>query len=321
MKTVINEPSIVQNINDEYYKLINYYQNLKRSANFIKYYNLNMNLSPKKEITNETYDFYTKVQNRWDIYDLTPMQIVAAIQNSPENHVDLRGNMIVSATTILIYTIDNPRIGDLVTFYKPTESKEVLRVVNVRLQLNSIYSSTPVKWYELDLETAPITYENLDSLMKNDHFIYDLSIEKNIEYTKYKKYVKIIQKLNNLLEIFNQFYLSEKDLYIKDNYILCDLNELIYFIKQKFANKYKRLFENIKSPFGYWDHFKFNYNSIEEMQFNKTKNFYLKDFLTHKTLIYNLPSRADNDDLNNLLLKVSDLLDYIHQIGAYIEYE
>lgn len=110
-----------------------------------------MDVSPHNNITSETYDFYTKTQNRWDVYDLTPMQIISAIQNSPENQMDLRGNMLVSATTILTYTIENPRIGDLVTFYRPTKSDEVLRVVNVRLQLNSNYASEPIKWYELDL--------------------------------------------------------------------------------------------------------------------------------------------------------------------------
>jgi len=150
MLNVTNEPKLIQDYNTEYYRLINQYSNIKRSANFVKYYNLAFDISPNKEITHETFDFYTKTQSKWDIYDLTPTQIISAIQNTPENNPDLKGQMILSATTILTYTIENPRIGDLVTFYRPDESDQVLRVMNVRLQLNSNFSSEPVKWYELD---------------------------------------------------------------------------------------------------------------------------------------------------------------------------
>ena len=79
------------------------------------------------------------------------MLIISAIQNTPDNNFDLKGQSIISATTIQLYTIDNPRIGDLVTFYKPAESEEVLRVMNVRLQLNSNFSTEPLKLYEVDL--------------------------------------------------------------------------------------------------------------------------------------------------------------------------
>ena len=151
MYTVLDEPKLIQKYNTEYYRLINFYSNVRRTANFVKYYNLAMDDSPRKDITFETYDDYIKTQSKWDIYDLTPMQIISAIQNTPDNNMDLKGQSIISATTIQLYTIDNPRIGDLVTFYKPAESEEVLRVMNVRLQLNSNFSTEPLKLYEVDL--------------------------------------------------------------------------------------------------------------------------------------------------------------------------
>ena len=40
MLTVLNEPKLIQDYNTEYYKLINFYSNIKRPSVFIKYYNL-----------------------------------------------------------------------------------------------------------------------------------------------------------------------------------------------------------------------------------------------------------------------------------------
>ena len=265
MYTVIDEYKLVQNINTEYYKLINFYSNIKRSSVFIKYYNLDMIDSPKKPDTDETYDFYTKTRNKWDVYDLTPTQIISAIQNSPEINPDLKGQQIISATTILVYTLDNPRIGDLVVMYKPVESNEVLRVTNVRLQLNSRYSSEPIKWFELDLESAPIKYENLDKLLVNNHYVYDLTLERNIEYQKYQEYIKKLNRIKDLLNYFKGFYVSSLDLYQINCKTYMETNELIFYIKKEFDNKYHRLFEDIYAPWGYYDKYPMKYNGIEEI--------------------------------------------------------
>lgn len=320
MLNVINEPKLVHDLNNEYYKLINFYSNTKRTANFIKYFNLNFEESPRKRLTNETYDFYMKTKNRWDIYDLTPMQIISAIQNAPDNAIDLKGNMIVSATTILVYTIDNPRIGDLVTFYKPVESDEVLRVTNVRLQLNSNYSSTPVKWFELDLETAPIKYENLDKLIKNDHFVYDLTIEKNIQYDFYKQYVQVLEDLEKQINKFTKYFDALKDMYIIENFIIRELNELMYFFKKKFDNKFYRLFETVRSPFGYWDHYSFMYKNINDMTFNHNQNFHLINLQTNQEQEYNRMTRNDSEKLNNVLIDLEQLLTHIREIEVYIDH-
>ena len=320
MLNVTNEPKLIQDYNTEYYRLINQYSNIKRSANFVKYYNLAFDISPNKEITHETFDFYTKTQSKWDIYDLTPMQIISAIQNTPENNPDLKGQMILSATTILTYTIENPRIGDLVTFYKPAESEEVLRVMNIRLQLNSNFSSEPVKWYELDLETAPIKYSNLSQLLKNNHYVYDLTIEKNVKYEYYKEFVQKMNNLKELLEDLNKLYLCEADLYLSDGEIVSELNELLFFIKKNFDNRYHRLLEGIRSPFGYWDKYDFKYPTLESMDFDSTKNFSLRNYLTKEEREYNLSSRVDSESLNNTLQKTVDLLKYVKDLGVYLDH-
>lgn len=321
MLTVLNEPKLIQDYNTEYYKLINFYSNVKRPSVFIKYYNLDVNCSPNELITCETYDSYMKTQNIWNVYDITPTQIISAIQNTPDQSPDLKGQMIVSSSTILTYTIQNPRIGDLVTFYKPVESNEVLRVMNVRLQLNSNYSSEPIKWYELDLETAPIRYENLDFLNKKNHYVYDLSIEKNIEYSFYQKYVEAMNRLKKLLTFFNNFYIAERDLYCIDNNIYKELNELIFYIKKEFDNKYVRLFETIKSPLGYWDRYSpFKYKSINEMNFTFLNEYTYIDYNDYSEKTINI-SYDVIDDNNMLFLKKTDeLLETIKEMKEFISH-
>ncbi len=325
MKTVLDEPKLIQDYNTEYYRLINFYGNVRRTANFIKYYNLAMDASPRKDITMETYDDYIKTQTRWDIYELTPMQIISAIQNTPDNNFDLKGQSIISATTIQLYTIDNPRIGDLVTFYKPAESEEVLRVMDVRMQLNSNFSTEPLKLYEVDLETAPIKYENIGQLLKHGHFVYDLTIERNVEYEYYKEYIQQMKKLEMFLNELNEYYLPQHDFYGVDGEIICELNELIYFVKSKFNNKYYRLFENIKSPFGYWDHYDFKHSSIDDISKSAAgRKFKIINYLKNTEREYILPKSCpcskELSSLDNLLYKTLSLLTSISSTLKYIEH-
>lgn len=322
MLTVLNEPKLVQSYNTEYYRLINFYSNVKRPSAFIKYYNLATDISPHDKITAETYDSYIKTNNVWDVYDITPTQIISAIQNTPEQIPDLKGQMIISTTTILTYTIDSPKIGDLVTFYKPVESDEVLRVTNVRLQLNSNYSSEPVKWYELDLESAPIQFDELDQLIKRNHYVYDLSVENNIEYAFYKKYVEAMNRLRELLVFFNQYYIAEKDLYCIHNNIFCETNELIYYIKKEFNNKYIRLFETIKSPLGYWDRYcPFIYNSLDDI--NIVNEFNIIDYydetrrkIDYKYFVINSEEEIFLDKTKKLLETILEMREYLTHVRS-----
>ena len=308
MYTVINEPQIVRDIHNEYFKLINYYNNVKRPSAFIKYYNLVFDESPKENITNVTYDLYHKTRSRWDVYELTPTQIIGGIQNTPNPITDLKGQMLDSATSITLYTIENPRINDLVTFYAPVQSEEVLRVTNVRLQLNAAYSDTPVRWFEVDLETAPIKFNQMDELLKNKHFVYDLSQERNMLYEEYKLFVTNMQLLKDLLSKFNEFYVYEKDLYMADNKIPCETNELLFFVRKKFSNKYERLFEGIKNSLGYWDIFNFKNESIETIN---TTQFILKDYYSYNETTYELNEQETN--LNRLLKLTHELKTFVKE--------
>lgn len=205
------------------------------------------------------------------------------------------------------------------TFYKPVKSNEVFRVVGIRLQLNSNFATIPVKWYELDLETAPIKFENVDKLLKNEHYIYDLTTERNVKYEFYKEFVKKMDNLKNLLTELSKYYFAEADLYMYEDNIIVELNELIYFIKSNFDNKYYRLFETIKSPFGYWDNFKFKYNDINNMNFDSTKKFTLINYSTKKCRMYKL---TDTNNCRNIIFnQLIDLLNYTKDIGEnYLEH-
>ena len=325
MKTVLDEPRLIQEYSTELFRLTNYYSNLKRTAIFVKYYNLAMDESPRKDVTLETYDDYIKTQNRWNIYELTPVQIMGAIQNTPENAIDLKGHSILSATTMQLYTIDNPRIGDLVTFYKPSKSEEVLRVVGIRMQLNSNYSTEPMKFYEVDLETAPIKYSNVPQLLKHNHFVYDLTIERNVEYTYYKEYIQQMKKLEELLEELKPYYLHQHDFYGADGSAVCEVNELMYFVKAKFNNKYYRLFENVRSPYGYWDHYDFKYDSVESiLKTAAGRKFNLIDYSTNQEKEYILPKSCpcskEMTPLDKLLFIFMSLITILSPILTYIDH-
>lgn len=325
MKTVLDEPRLIQEYSSELFRLVNFYSNLKRTAIFVKYYNLAMNESPRKDVTLETYDDYIKVQNMWNIYELTPVQIIGAIQNTPENAVDLKGQSILSATTMQLYTIENPRIGDLVTFYKPAESEEVLRVVGIRMQLNSNYSTEPMKFYEVDLESAPIKYSNVPQLLKNNHFVYDLTIERNVEYTYYKEYIQQMKKLEELVDQLKPYYLHQHDFYGADGMAVREVNELMFFVKSKFNNKYYRLFENVRSPYGYWDHYDFKHDSIESViKTAAGRKFNLIDYSTNQEKEYILPKSCpcskEMSSLDKLLYILMSLITLLPPILKYVDH-
>ncbi len=266
MYNITHEPELISNLQKEYFELINFYHNIGRPSFFVKYHNLNTSISPNDSDVNATFDRYTKTENKWDLFELTPIHTITPIQNTPSDVPDLKGQMIEGNTTITTYTVENPKIDDLISFYDPVGSEEVFRVANMRLQLNSLYSTPSINWFELDLETAPIKHKHLLELNINEHYIYDLSQEKNINYADYKKFISFLTEIENQLDIFTDFYSSSLDLYHADGLIPAVTNELIFLIKKSYNDKYKRLFENIRSPFGYWDKFAMIYNDINNIQ-------------------------------------------------------
>lgn len=294
---IVDEPRLVKDIHQEYFKLINFYHNTKRPASFIRYYNLATDISPVDSNTQITYDRYTKTKAHWDLYELTPAFNIAPIQNAPGSAQDLKGQMIEGSTSITVYTIQNPRIDDLISFYDPIKSEEVFRVSNLRLQLNSAYSDPPVKWFELDLETAPIKHENLDKLQKRNHYIYDVATEQNYNYPDYKKHLAKLDLIKTLLEEFKSFYSPELDLYHYKGKIPRITNELIFHLKTKYNDKFNRVFEGYYSPFGFWD--RLNILSLDINELNMTPmSFY--DVFNNTTKMWESYQWLNDDILNQI---------------------
>lgn len=245
------------------------------------------------------------------VYDLTPTFIISPLQHSPGMSQDLKGLMIESASTISTYTIENPKLDDLVVFYKPDLSEIVLRVAAVRLQLTSSQTTESIYWYELDLETAPIKYDNINKLILGRNYVYDLVLEKNIELKKYKIYTQEVDKIRSYLEEFKKYYFPEKDYYkvhFNDtNYVFCELNELIYFIKSKYSGKFNRLFEEIKNSFGYWD----RYSMIMDKEltgFIENKDFHFIDINTGETSVMYYEELPD--EIHDIVDKMKELYQF-----------
>ncbi len=269
MYNVTHEPELVKNFHSEYFKLLNFYHNTKRPSAFVKYYNINIDLSPSDDVSHVNFDKYTRTKSKWDLYELVPTVNLAAIQNATTPVVELAGNIIEGNTSIVVYTLDEPHVDDLITFYDPVESEEVYRVTNVRLQINSLYSNPEIKWFELDLNTAPIKYDSLGSLPIGNHYVYDLSLEKNILYPEYKEHINNLNIQKEAIEKFIPFYSCLWDLYHAGGHVPAITNELIYFFKKNYNTKYNRLYENIYAPYGYWDKFgALKFNDISEVNFD-----------------------------------------------------
>ena len=124
------------------------------------------------------------------------------------------------------------------------------------------------------VESAPITYENLGQLLKRNHYVYDLTVERNVKYDFYKEFVGKMNILERLLQEINPYYLAEADLYVADGKIIRELNELIYLVKKNFDSRYHRLLEKIKSPFGFWDKYGLEHQTIDDLDFSTTQDFH-----------------------------------------------
>lgn len=287
LKNNFLDPQSVSEYHSEYLKLINFYKNFKRPSVFVKYYNINYDYSTYDNDTRATYDIYTTSKIIFDVYDLTPTYMINPIVNATSNITDMAGQMFESTTTIVIYTVERPRINDVVMFYNPVNSNEIYRVSNFRVPINMLYANDDsVFFYELDLEIAP--FNDINQLEINNMYVYDLSEEK---YLSKQQYIDSINKLNRLNEIIDEllkFYDHIRDVYRIENNIPLITNQVIYTFKKQFSLKNKRLFEHVYTPYGLTEFVpKQENNDIDvtkindsEFTYNQYKlyNFYKRQF-------------------------------------------
>ena len=134
-----------------------------------------------------------------------------------------------------------------------------------------------------------------------------------------------MKKLEELLNELKPYYLHQHDFYGADGSAVCEVNELMYYVKAKFNNKYYRLFENVRSPYGYWDHYNFKYESIEDIiKTAAGRKFNLIDYSTNQEKEYILPKSCpcskEMSSMDKLLFIFMSLITIITPILTYVEH-
>lgn len=280
---ILSEPQLVHDIDKEYLKLINYYSQIQRSSIFIEYYNINSLVSSYEE---NLFSTYNDDNLRFDVFRLTPLYSISPISNSSQNDTNVAGDSLTGETSIVINTIKEPKINDLIRFYPPHEkSKEIFRVSQISTISYSIHADPNVTWFNLTLEYAP--RETLKNLNIHNKYIFDLSTNQNIEYTIYENKIKKLSTLDIILKKLKPLYSPNLDLYYMDNKIPFILNNNIWKIKSEYneLNQYKKpygfktitkidlpcdLFLNLDSH--YYNYFNLLTNQIETYYFEDLNN-------------------------------------------------
>jgi len=304
MKTILDEYKVVHNLYyEDYLKYINKYKNITRQGIFIKYYNINMNESIYEQKNKSTLNIYS--QSKFDIYDFTPVYNISPVNNRSSSVMDLSGQMMDGVTSISLFTIDYPRINDIMSFYLPTLSNEIFKVTNVSTSISMSLSTQKLFIYELEMEYAPVI--NINDLNINNNYVYDLLSQQNIKHSDYTNKLNILNKVSKVFEKLHKYYNSNTDLYMADNKIVCETNELMIKKKKKYDNNYYRILTKYKSPYSYLDIIKTKlYNTLDSFPFKDLNNnlYYIVDYnsINKELQEYNW------NDKNNIHNDIEDLL-------------
>lgn len=283
MLTSLHEPQLLQGYYEEFLKQINLYQNIMRTGVFVKYFNINVSQSIYEEHAKSTFDNYSVSEVKFDIYELTPVFYIAPVSNSTMNVQDLDGQRIDGSSTLVLYTIKRPRIHDLIHFTHPIKSDEIFRITNVRPSVNMMHSEPAVGWFDVDIDYAPI--KDTSKLKIENHYVYDLSKELNIPY---KKYVSKLEWLNDIQQLATQimeYYYPKEDVYVVDNFIPIQVNEIMIEFKKLFAVNWNRLFDGIQHPYGFFDYLEQSGNGLNNLKIDETKTVYPVFDLDTNTII------------------------------------
>ncbi|HQF36907.1 MAG TPA: hypothetical protein PLL26_04685 [Candidatus Dojkabacteria bacterium] len=311
MQSALYDPQIVQSYHDEYLRLINYYMNTKRPSVFVRYFNIDIDQSIYDDKLEATYDLYHVSQIKFNIYDFTPSYYFAPVVNAAANVPDLRGQMMDATSSIVVYSIASPRIHDLLMFYGPVTSGEIFRVSGLRTAVNAVHSNPNVRWFELELEYAPIT--TTQELKILNHYVYDLTEERYISYDDYIAFTKKLNDCEAILDQLMVYYDSYNDLYQSNQLAPVEVNEAIIFFKKLYASKYKRVYEKYNLPYGYLDKVNFTqiYSSIISLPFvlgNYTYHVYNLATNVIDEYSWSITHKDTENDLDKMFLLTYQLL-------------
>jgi len=208
---VLNELILVEQYYSEYLSLINTYQNFNRQSIFCRYYNINKAFTTYHSGVDATFDHFNSGIT-YDIYEYTPLFYASQVVNDGQDQQDLMGQMYLGNLNVVIYSIEEPSIEDLITFpFKPNNAPEVFRVTNIRVPINAKTSDQKVNWYELTLETAPIS--NVDKLKITNRLVYSLNLQKNMYYHDFDRMIKELMALEQYFKVLNQSFDQKTELF------------------------------------------------------------------------------------------------------------
>ncbi len=272
MLTSLHEPKLLQDYYEEFLGQINTYQNVMRAGVFIKYFNINVAQSVYEQHAKSTFDNYAVSDIKFDIIELTPVFYIAPVSNSTANTPDLDGQRIDGSSTLVLYTIKRPRIHDLIEFTHPVKSGEIFRITNVRPAVNMMHSKPAVGWFDVDIDYAPI--KDTSKLRIENHYVYDLSKEKNILYADYIAKLNWLNDINDIAMEVMEYYYPKEDLYAVENLVPIHINEIMIEFKKKFDNNWNRLFDGIRNPYGFFDYLTQSNNTLNTLIVDKSKTMY-----------------------------------------------
>lgn len=307
MYTPLHEYNLISDYYTEYLQTVNRYHNVTRPSIFVKYYNLNVDESSYDSNTLATVDIYKISDINFDLYDLTPAYFFSAISNRSANVEDLQGHLMDGNGTITVYTINRPKIHDLVVFYPPLSAQEIFRVVNITAPVNSIHASPSVTWYELELEYAPI--KDISRIKLNNQYVYDMSDQKNILKSEFEYKINWLNILNGFFDFFKKYYSELNDVYSINSIIPLSTNNILYYIKKEYGQYYKRLFETFKCPYGLRSHVTGTLENLPiEFDINNNKfEFYDMESKNIYTYIWDHKENIPNCEIDEVLLKTKEL--------------
>lgn len=246
------ETLYVENVYGEYLRYVNQYHNVERKSVFCRYLNINEAASGFNNDANATFDRYNSgVQ--YDIYDYTPSFYTSQIINDAGDVPDLKGQMFSGSLTVTLYTIQKPRIEDIIIFNRaPQQGEEIFRVDHVRAALNAMNSNPGAYWFELVLEYAPLV--NVSQLNFLNHYVYTMPMQKYIDH---KDFVRVVKETDHMLMLLKEFekltFNNKLELYTYEyggqTFAPLLENNIIYtFLATK--NEYQDHFDTIKRPYG-----------------------------------------------------------------------
>lgn len=235
MYTLLEEPTLINTYFAEYIDLLHRYADTKRSAVLATYYKINVEKSRYDEALKASELVYDN-NIVFDVYHLTPL-IYVSPQTNTLTLADLGTVLATTPVTIDIWTIDEPRVNDLVIFEPSNDRREIFRVTNVKTIMGQTF-------HELDLDYAPIT--DMSRLSIDNIFVYYLPTGRYIPVDKYNRIADLTENILSL-EPKLTFDTNREVFYTNDG-ILWYSNCIFYQASAKY-----NMLAGVRVPFGVLD--------------------------------------------------------------------